>query len=153
MLKIRKYALPLLLSLFALCLPAAGYCADTTTAQPTQTVQMSLEQYNQLKMIINGQEIALEQLQSKLDRLDSNSTVLQTQLTQAKEQLTKTKQSLTTADSSLSQANEALKQQSQSLETLTEQIKSAEHKQAVVKRQRDMWASAAGILLVGCIVK
>lgn len=153
MLKIRKYALLLLLSLFALCLPAAGYCADTTTAQPPQTVQMSLEQYNQLKMIINGQEIALEQLQSKLDRLDSNSTALQTQLTQAKEQLTKTKQSLTTADSSLSQANEALKQQSQSLETLTEQIKSAAHKQAVVKRQRDMWAAAAGILLVGCIVK
>lgn len=152
MLKIRKYALLLLLSLFALCLPAAGYCADTTTAPP-QTVQMSLEQYNQLKMIINGQEIALEQLQSKLDRLDSNSTALQTQLTQAKEQLTKTKQSLTTADSSLSQANEALKQQSQSLETLTEQIKSAEHKHAVVKRQRDMWAAAAGILLVGCIVK
>lgn len=143
----------LLLSLFAFCLPAAGYCADTTTAQPPQTVQMSLEQYNQLKMIINGQEIALEQLQSKLDRLDSNSTALQTQLTQAKEQLTKTKQSLTTADSSLSQANEALKQQSQSLETLTEQIKSVEHKQAVVKRQRDMWAAAAGILLVGCIVK
>jgi hypothetical protein len=46
-----------------------------------------------------------------------------------------------------------LKQQSQSLETLTEQIKSAEHKQAVVKRQRDMWAAAAGILLVGCIAK
>ena len=56
-------------------------------------------------------------------------------------------------DSSLSQANEALKQQSQSLETLTEQIKSAEHKQAVTKRQRDMWAGAAGILLIGCIVK
>lgn len=143
----------LLLSLFSLCLPAVGYCAGTTTVQPPQTVQMSLEQYNQLKMIINGQEIALEQLQSKLDRLDSNSTALQTQLTQAKEQLMKTKQSLTTADSSLSQANEALKQQSQSLETLTEQIKSAEHKQAVVKRQRDMWAAAAGILLVGCIVK
>ena len=153
MLKIRKYALLLLLSLFALCLPAAGYCADTTTAPPPQTVQMSLEQYNQLKMIINGQEIALEQLQSKLDRLDSNSTALQTQLTQAKEQLMKTKRSLTTADSSLSQANEALKQQSQSLEILTEQIKSAEHKQAIVKRQRDMWAAAAGVLLVGCIVK
>lgn len=153
MLKIRKYALLLLLSLFALCLPAAGYCAESTTAQPPQTVQMSLEQYNQLKMIINGQEIALEQLQNKLDRLDSNSTALQTQLTQAKEQLTKTKQSLTTADSSLSQANEALKQQSQSLETLTEQIKSAEHKHAVVKRQRDMWAATAGALLIGLAMK
>ena len=153
MLKIRTYALLLLLSLFALCLPAAGYCADTTTVQPPQTVQMSLEQYNQLKMIINGQEIALEQLQSKLDRLDSNSTALQTQLTQAKEQLTKTKQSLTTADSSWSQANEALKQQSQSLETLTEQIKSVEHKQAVVKGQRVLWAAAAGMRLVGGIVK
>ena len=153
MLEIKRSLLSLLFCSLLWLVPVAGYCADTTTAQPPQTVQMSFEQYNQLKMIINGQEIALEQLQSKLDRLDSNSTALQTQLTQAKEQLTKTKQSLTTADSSLSQANEALKQQSQSLETLTEQIKSAEHKQAVVKRQRDMWAAAAGILLVGCIVK
>ena len=153
MLEIKRSLLSLLFCSLLWLVPAAGYCADTTTVQPPQTVQMSLEQYNQLKMIINGQEIALEQLQSKLDRLDSNSTALQTQLTQAKEQLTKTKQSLTTADSSLSQANEALKQQSQSLETLTEQIKSVEHKQAVVKRQRDMWAAAAGALLIGIAVK
>ena len=153
MLEIKRSLLSLLFCSLLWLVPVAGYCAGTTTVQPPQTVQMSLEQYNQLKMIINGQEIALEQLQSKLDRLDSNSTALQTQLTQAKEQLTKTKRSLTTADSSLSQANEALKQQSQSLETLTEQIKSAEHKQAVVKRQRDMWAAAAGALLIGLAVK
>lgn len=150
--EIKRPLLYLALSL-SLCLPLAGFCADTTTAAPVKTVQMSLEQYNQLKTIIREQERTLTQLQSRLDKLDSNSTALQSQLTQAKEQLTITRQSLTTADSSLSQASETLNRQNQSLERLTEQINSMTKKEARLTRQRDTWAVAAGVLLIGCIAK
>lgn len=128
-----------------LLLPSAGWAADTTTAGPQQTVTMQREQYNQLKLIISGQEQSLNELQVKLDKLNSNSTTLQAQLAQAKERLQKTSSSLTTAESSLQTARDDLMKQSESLRTLTEQINSMINEKKRIKRQRDMWAAVAVI--------
>ncbi len=151
--KIRKLLSSVLLLSLLLLVPAAGYCADTTTIAQHEKIEMSLTQYNQLQTIISEQEKTLITLQDRLNKLDDNSTVLQTQLSQAKEQLMKTKQSLTTANNSLSQASEVLNRQNESLMILTEQINEMTKKDARLKRQRDAWAVAAGMLLVGIAVK
>lgn len=110
-------------------------------------------QHSRLQTIINEQETTLAQLQSKLDKLSSNSTTLQTQLAAANEQLLKTKNSLQTANGSLTQANSDLQRQNESLQTLTSQINEMTKKQSRLKRQRDTWAIAAGILAVGLVAK
>ena len=114
---------------------------------------MSAEQYSRLQTIIKEHETTLAQLQNKLDKLSSNSTTLQTQLAAANEQLRKTKNSLQTANSSLTQASNDLQRQHESLQTLTSQINEITKKQARLKRQRDTWAVAAGILAVGLAAK
>lgn len=157
--KTKQLSLLLCCAVFLL-VSAPGYCADTTTAQQPQTIEMSLTQYNRLKEIISQQEVTLNTLQARLNVLKSNSTEqqqllikLQEQLQNCRNQLQETKLSLTSAKDSLTKANETLKKQSQSLQTLTRQIKAMEHKQAVIKRQRDTWAVITGALLVGYIVK
>ena len=141
-------------------LPGHGWCADTTTMQPAQKITISLTQYNQLKEIINEQETILETLQARLNVLKSNSTEqqqilieLQNQLQDCRSQLQTTQQNLTNAKSSLKQAEETLQRQSQSLQILTKKIKAMEHKQAVIKRQRDTWAIAVGVLFISYVAK
>lgn len=46
-----------------------------------------------------------------------------------------------------------LQRQSQSLQILTKKIKAMEHKQAVIKRQRDTWAIAVGVLFISYVAK
>ena len=71
----------------------------------------------------------------------------------ANERLAKTKNSLQTANVSLTQASNELQRQKESLQTLTEQINKMTKKEARLKRQRDTWAVAAGVLLVGLAMK
>lgn len=148
-----KKILSLLFVCCALSVPFAGQCANTTTMKQNEKIVMSQTQYSQLKMIIREQENTLAQLQSRLDKLDNNSTTLQTQLAIANEQLQKTKNSLQTANGSLNQASNELQRQKESLQTLTEQINKMTKKEARLKRQRDTWAVAAGVLLVGLAMK
>lgn len=143
-----------------LLVSAPGYCADTTTVQLPRTIEMSLTQYNRLKEIISQQEVTLDTLQARLNVLKSNSTEqqqllikLQEQLQDCRNQLQETKLSLTSAKDSLTKADETLRRQSQSLARLTEQINSMTKKDARLTRQRDTWAVAAGVLLIGCIAK
>ena len=157
--RIKQLSLLLCCAVFLL-VSAPGYCADTTTAQPPQTIEMSLTQYNRLKEIISQQEVTLDTLQARLNVLKSNSTEqqqllikLQEQLQDCRNQLQETRLNLTSAKDSLTKADETLQRQSQSLQKLTRQIKAMEHKQAVIKRQRDTWAVTAGMLLAGLAVK
>ena len=123
------------------------------TEQPT-TITMSMTQYNQLKEIISRQDNRLTQLQQKLTLLKSDSTEAskeliesQSELNRLKEELTATQKSLERAKISLTQAEEILKRQEASLQTLTKQIKSMEHKQTVIRRQRDVYALLSCVLL------
>ena len=116
-------------------------------AEQTTNITMSMNQYNRLKAIISRQDERLNQLQLKLNMLKNNSfteskelTESQEQLTKLREELTLTQKSLTTATTSLKQAEEILKKQEQSLQILTKEIKALEHKQTVIRRQRDVYA-------------
>lgn len=151
---------------FMLCWPLCSYaqsCVDgystPTTGQPT-SITMSLTQYNQLKAIIERQDNRLEMLQQKLTLLKSNSaeasnelTESQNELSRLRGELTTTQKSLESARISLTQAEEILQRQEQSLQILTKEIKSLEHKQTVVRRQRDVWAAIAALSLGGVIAR
>lgn len=50
-------------------------------------------------------------------------------------------------------ADATLQKQDESLTRLTSEIKAMEHKQAVLRRQRDMWVAVAGSLLIYNMVK
>jgi septal ring factor EnvC (AmiA/AmiB activator) len=127
-------------------LPAAGWCADTTTVSSVPTVTMSLKQYETLK--------------SSIETLKANSTKRETlikeqqqQIKTLKEQLTISQTQLQNSRTSIDQTQTRLTQQSESLTTLSEQINKEAHKTATAKRQRDTWAVVAGALAVGYLTK
>ena len=129
---------------------AHGYYIQS--AEQTTNITMSLTQYNRLKQIIEAQDSRLEMLQNKLTLLKNNSTEASSELTESqnelsklKTELTETQKSLENARISLTQAEETLKRQEASLQMLTKQIKQMEHKQTVLRRQRDVWAAIAGL--------
>lgn len=144
--KIRKYLLPWSCCLLFLLVPAAGFCAGTTTTWNNPTVTMSVQQYETLK--------------SSIERLKQNSIereqLIKTQQTQIKtlnEQLTISQTQLQNSRTSIDQTQTRLTQQSESLATLSDQINKEAHKTATAKRQRDTWAVVAGALAVGCLTK
>ena len=149
----------------SICLCASLSCflslnvgAYIPQAEPQTSIVMSMAQYNQLKEIISRQDNRLTQLQEKLNLLKSNSTEAskeltesQTELTALRSELTTTKKSLESAKISLAQAEETLQRQEESLQTLTKQIKQMEHKQTVLRRQRDVYAGLLA-LSVGAVI-
>ena len=157
LLKITSLTLSASLLLSFSCLAAGSYTPPT--GQQT-TITMSMTQYNQLKAIIEKQGNRLEMLQQKLTLLKSNSTEASKELTESqselnrlKGELTATQKSLESARISLTQAEETLKKQEISLNLLTKQIKQMEHKQTVLRRQRDVWAAIAALSLGGVIAR
>ena len=148
------------LSVFAPCFSSGASGSYTPPTEPQTTITMSLTQYNRLEEIIEAQDNRLTQLQEKLNLLKSNSTEASSELTASQNQLTKlkeelkiTQESLENAKISLAQASETLKKQEASLQTLTERIKEMEHKQTVLRRQRDVWAAIAALSLGGVIAR
>lgn len=146
MLKVKRLLLfAVSFSLLSL-LPAAGWCADTTITSSEPTVTMSLRQYEILKTSIE----TLKQNSMKREQLINEQ---KEQIKTLKEQLTVSQTQIQNSQSSMDQTQQLLTQQQASLETLTQQINEQSHKCRVAKRQRDTWAVAAGMLLVGLAVK
>lgn len=149
----------------SICLCASLSCflsldvgASTLPAEPQTSIVMSMTQYNKLKQIIEAQDSRLAQLQSKLNLLKNNSTEAskeliesQNELNRLKGELTATQKSLESARISLTQAEEILQKQEESLQTLTKEIKSLEHKQVIMRRQRDVYAGLLA-LSVGAVI-
>lgn len=127
-------------------LPAAGWCADTTTVSSEPTVTMSLKQYETLKS-------SIETLKTNLTKRETLIKKQQQQIKTLKEQLTVSQTQMQNSQDSMNQTKEQLTTQSKSLETLTQQINEQSHKYRIAKQQRDTWAVAAGVLLVGLAVK
>lgn len=151
LLKITSLTLSASLLLSFSCLAAGSYTPPT---EQSTNIVMSMTQYNQLKAIIERQDNRLEMLQQKLTLLKNNSvsasselTESQNELSKLKEELMTTQKSLESAKISLTQAEEILKKQEISLQTLTQQIKEMEHKQTVMRRQRDVYALLSCVLL------
>ena len=155
-----KVTLSMFLCLSLSCFLSLGVGAYTPPTEQKTTIVMSMTQYNQLKAIISRQDNRLTQLQSKLNMLKNNSVSAsseleksQTELTTLRNELTETQKSLESAKISLKQAEETLQRQEESLQTLTKQIKEMEHKQTVLRRQRDTWAAIAALSVGGVIAR
>lgn len=144
--KIRKYLFPWSCCLLFLLVPAAGFCAGTTTTWNNPTVTMSVQQYETLKSSI----ATLKKNSIEREKLISQQNQ---QIKTLKEQLTLSKTQLQNSQASIDQTQTRLTQQSESLTTLSEQINKEAHKTATAKRQRDTWAVVAGALAVSCLIK
>ena len=129
-------------------------------AQEQKTITLSAEQYQILKQTIQAQDKTLDMLESNFNRQQNRQQErnkqlqqLSKQLDNSKREMTKTMRTLQSANESLVQADNLLKRQAESLQTLTELIKREEHKKAVIKRQRDMYAVLALLAVGGAVVK
>ena len=155
-----KITLSMCLCVSLSCFLSLDVGAYTPPTGQQTTIVMSMTQYNQLKAIISRQDNRLEMLQQKLTLLKNNSTEVSSKLTESqnelsklKTELTETQKSLENARISLTQAEEILKKQEISLQILTKEIKSMEHKQTVIRRQRDVWAAITALSLGGVIAR
>lgn len=149
-----KKSILVLFSLALVCLSSSVF------AQGGKQITLSAEQYQTLKQTIQEQDKTLDTLESNLNkqqnRQQERSKQLQQlskQLDNSKREMTKTMRTLQSANESLAQADNLLKRQAGSLQTLTELIKREEHKKAVIKRQRDMYAALALLAVGGAVVK
>lgn len=153
-----KVTLSMCLCVLLSCFLSLGVGAYTPPTEQQTTITISMTQYNQLKAIISRQDNRLEMLQQKLTQLKNNSTTASSKLTESqnelnklKEELMTTQKSLENAKISLKQAEETLQRQEASLQTLTKEIKEMEHKQTVLRRQRDVYATLF-VLSVGSVI-
>lgn len=149
-----KKSILILFALGLVCLSPSVF------AQEQKTITLSAEQYQTLKQTIQEQDKTLDTLENNLNkqqnRQQERSRQLQQlskQLDNSKREMTKTMRTLQSANESLAQADNLLKRQAVSLQTLTELIKREEHKKAVIKRQRDMYAVLALLAVGGAVVK
>lgn len=149
-----KKSILVLFSLALVCLSSSVF------AQGGKQITLSTEQYQILRQTILEQDKALNMLENNLNkqqnRQQERSKQLQQlnkQLDNSKREMAKTQQTLQNASESLEQADNLLKKQAESLQILTEQIKREEHKKAIIKRQRDMYAVLALLAVGGAVVK
>lgn len=144
------------LMLVCLSLQLQSATLYTTVPESEQTIMMSKPQYERLKQIIRELQTELNQQEQKLTLLQQNSAEASSELIKAqkelneqKNELEKTRELLKSAKMDLNEAENSLAKQKTSLMQLTSQIKQMEHKQTVLRRQRDVWALAACVVL-GC---
>ncbi len=147
-------------SILMLLASALVCLSPSVFAQGEKQITLSAEQYQTLKQTILEQDKTLDMLESSLSRQQSRQQErsrrlqqLNTRLDKSKAEMAKTRQTLQSASESLEQADRLLKRQALSLQTLTEQIKREEHKKAIIKRQRDMYAVLALLAVGGAVVK
>lgn len=125
----------ILFSLFLFLPVFSLHASSTTVTEPqSQKVEMSYEQYSQLKIQFNL-------LKKKLEMLETNSQADKNQLELLKNQINR-------ADNSLTNANESLETSKESLKILTEQINDLTHKISIKERQNKFAWAVTGIVTV-----
>ncbi len=130
---------------FCYCLQVSAAGGTTNQAEPKQTITMSMADWNELKTEWAGQKLDLTQLRQKFTMLTLNSEEQLNQLEVLQIKLERTEKSLMNATTSLTEVKEELQESRLLLEELKNKIKKMEHKQAVIRRQRDIYA---GLLVV-----
>ena len=146
MTKWKKNTIALSLCVLLSCLPSWSLGAEytSTPSMTTQTITMSVTQYNELKW-------ELTVLEQNLTRLEQLSTEDKSKLAELRIQLENCKEALTNAQTSLTTAKSDLTELKKSLQTLQTEMESMEHKLMVKERQNKTWAAiACGALLWGC---
>ena len=125
---------------FCYCLQVSADGGTMNQAEPKQTITMSIADWNELKTEWAGQKLDLTQLRQKFTMLTLNSEEQLKQLEVLQIKLERTEKSLMNATTSLTEVKKELQESRLLLEELKNKIKKMEHKQAVIRRQRDIYA-------------
>lgn len=133
-------AICLSLELSSCCVQVSAAGGTTNQAEPKQTIMISITDWNELKTEFTAQSLELNQLRQKLIMLKMGSGEQMKQLEKLQKELEETQVSLTNANQSLNDVRNDLIESRTSLEELKKEIKKMEHKQAVIRRQRDIYA-------------
>ena len=144
-------AICLLLELSSCCVQVSADGGSMNQAEPRQTITMSIADWNELRTEWAGQKLDLTQLRQKLIMLKMGSGEQMKQLEKLQKELEETQVSLTNANQSLNDVRNDLSESRTSLEELKNKIRKMEHKQAVVRRQRDIYAGLF-VITVGAAV-
>lgn len=144
-------AICLLLGLSSCCVQVSADGGTMNQAEPRQTITMSTSQWNLLKTEFNGlkNDLAMERQKLTMLKLDSSEQIQQLERLQI--QLDETQQSLMNAKISMIEAQHELNGLKILLEGLKNKIKKLEHKQAVIRRQRDIYAGLL-VITVGTVI-
>lgn len=144
-------AICLSLELSFCCIQAFADGGTTNQAEPKQTITMSMTDWNELKTEWTGQKLDLAQLRQKFTMLNLNSEEQLKQLEVLQIKLERTEKSLMNATTSLTEVKKELQESRLLLEELKNKIKKMEHKQAVIRRQRDIYAGLF-VITVGAAI-
>lgn len=148
-----KITLSMCLCVSLSCFLSLDVGAYTPPTEQSTSIVMSMSQWNELKQELTEQNLELEQLRQKLKMLKSTSSEQMKLLENLQNELNATQKNLTNASVSLTECQNALKESRESLQTLKVQIQAMEHKQVVLRRQRDVWAAIAALSLGGVIAR
>lgn len=145
-------AICLLLGLLFCCsLQVSADGGVMNRAESKQTIMISMTDWNELKTEWAGQKLDLTQLRQKFTMLTLNSEEQLKQLEVLQIKLERTEKSLMNATTSLTEVKEELQESRLLLEELKNKIKKMEHKQAVIRRQRDIYAGLF-VITVGAVI-
>ena len=125
---------------FCYCLQVSADGGTMNQAELKQTITMSMTDWNELKTEWAGQKLDLTQLRQKFTMLNLNSEEQLKQLEVLQTKLERTEKSLMNATTSLTEVKKELQESRLLLEELKKEIKKMEHKQAVIRRQRNIYA-------------
>ena len=135
------------------CFLSLDVGAYTPPTEQSTSIVMSMSQWNELKQELTEQNLELAQLRQKLKMLRSTSSEQMKLLESLQNELNETQKNLTNASTSLTECQNALKESRASLQTLKKQIRVMEHKQTVIRRQRDIYATLFALSLGGVIAR
>lgn len=144
-------AICLSLGLSSCCVQVSADGGSMNQAEPKQTITISMTDWNELKTESATQSLELNQLKQKLIMLKLDSGEQMKQLEKLQKELEETQISLTNANQSLNGVRNDLTESRTSLEGLKNKIKKLEHKQAVIRRQRDIYAGLF-VITVGTVI-
>ena len=144
-------AICLSLELSSCCVQISAAGGVMNRAESKQTILISITDWNELKTEFTAQSLELNQLRQKLIILKMGSGEQMKQLEKLQKELEETQVLLTNANQSLNDVKNDLTESRTSLEELKNKIKNMEHKRAVIRRQRDIYAGLF-VITVGVVI-
>lgn len=144
-------AICLSLELSSCCVQVSADGGSMNQAEPKQTITISMTDWNELKTEFTAQSLELNQLKQKLIMLKMDSSEQMKQLEKLQKELEETQVLLMNAKISMIEAQHELNGLKILLEGLKNKIKKLEHKQAVIRRQRDIYAGLL-VITVGTVI-
>ena len=139
--------------LFCYCVQVSAAGGVMNQAESKQTIMISIADWNELKTEWARQKLDLAQLRQKFTMLNLNSEEQLKQLEVLQTKLERTEKSLMNATTSLTEVKKKLQESRLLLEELKKEIKKMEHKQAVIRRQRDLYAGLFVITMGAAIAR